>query len=465
MTLSVAIIVSLLMLVVLGYSFNQKDGKLEQGGLLQFESTPQGANVTLDEVLLGSQTNTKSTVDTGNHSVSYNRKGYRTWSKSIYITPGQIGWLSYARLIPTTITPKNVRSFTNLSGALASPERKYMLLSEHADQPVFLLADIQGDKVQYKDLTLPAESYTQPAAGKSQTFTIDRWSDDEQAVLIRHNYDDNQSEWILLDRDSPEKSINITTTFAVQPSKLIFAGTGNKLLFVQTDDIVRRINLDEQTLSRPLATHVANFNGYDEKTIAFTTTPDDKGQRTVGYAAVDIDEPQTIATYPSDNQPLYAAMESYFGHRYVSMLHGTELKIVMGTLPTPSQKANLKTFAKQTIPVGATNMIMTRNGRFVIVQLPDGYATYDIELTKYDKTTWDVQSTTPHDIRWLDDYMIWSDNGGTLRTYEFDGANQQNIMPVAEGYAAEISPNDKYIYGIGRTDKGFELKRALMILP
>src|ERR1700740_1025714 len=79
MTLTVIVIVSLLMLVVLGYSFNQKDGKLEQGGLLQFESIPQGATVTLDEMKLGPQTNTKSTVDTGDHSVSFDRNGYRTW--------------------------------------------------------------------------------------------------------------------------------------------------------------------------------------------------------------------------------------------------------------------------------------------------------------------------------------------------------------------------------------------------
>ena len=77
MTLSVTVIVSLLMLVVLGYQFNQKDGKLEQGGLLQFYSIPTGAQVTLDEMKLGSLTNTKTTVDSGNHFVTFSDNGYR----------------------------------------------------------------------------------------------------------------------------------------------------------------------------------------------------------------------------------------------------------------------------------------------------------------------------------------------------------------------------------------------------
>src|SRR3990167_3949783 len=39
MTTSVVVIVSILMLVILGYSFNRTDGRIEQGGLLQFATT------------------------------------------------------------------------------------------------------------------------------------------------------------------------------------------------------------------------------------------------------------------------------------------------------------------------------------------------------------------------------------------------------------------------------------------
>jgi hypothetical protein len=462
MTATVVIIVTLLTFIVLGYQFNKRDGKIEQGGLLQFASVPQGAAVTLDGIKLGSQTNTKSTVDVGSHSVNFDLKGYRTWKKTIGITAGQVGWVSYARLVPTTVTPKEVRTFSELTGALASPQHNYMLLHQSGDQPTFTLANIQGDTVRYTDLTLPAGSYTAPAEGKTQSFTLDSWSHDEQAVLIKHMYDDGKTEWILLNRGDPTKSINISTTFGVEPSKLIFAGNGNRLLFVQTDDIVRRINLDEQTLSRPLASKVDTFTAYDDKTITYTTTANDKSQRTVGYAAIDIPQPITIATYPADGTVLNAAMATYFSQRYVVILHGDKLTIQTGTLPTVGGAAKLKTVATQTVPAGASNLDMSTNSRFAVMQLPDGFATYDIDLMKFDKSTWATQSPAPKQITWLDDYIIWSDNGNQLRFYDFDGGNQQNIMPVTEGFAASVSPNDKYLYGIYKTDKGFEFRRVQM---
>lgn len=464
MTLSVVTIVSLLMLVVLGYSFNERDGKLEQGGLLQFASTPTGADVILDEVKLGPATNTKATVDAGVHSVSFERQDYRSWKKTISIAPGQIGWLSYARLIPQKVTPSMLRTFTTLSSSLESPQHKYMLLHEAADKPSFVLADISGDTVRYQDVVLPSTVYTQPAAGKAQTFTPMSWSRNEDSFLVRHTYNDDQTEWLIVQRNSPERSVNISTTYAIQPSKILFAGDGNRLLFVQTDDVVRRINLDEQTLSRPLATRVAHFTGYDDKVIVYSTSADEKNQRYVGYATTDIASSVTLATYPADGQPLFADMSNYFNRKYLAIVHGTQLTITAGDLPTLTSKGSMKAFAKQLIPTGTTDLLMSRNHRFAVVQLPDGYATYDIELKKYDKTTWATMPVVQRSLQWLDDYMFWSDAGGMLRFYEFDGANQQNIMPVTEGFSVSLSPNDKFIYGVNKSDKGFDFIRAQLIL-
>lgn len=464
MTLSVIVIVTILMFVVLGYQFNERDGRIEQGGLLQFASVPTGATVTLDNNRLGSRTNSKANVAVGSHNVSFDRDGYRNWKKTITIGAGQIGWLSYARLIPSVIEPVNIRTFTDLSSALASPQQNYMLLHEAADQPSFVLANIQGDTVGYDTVTLPSGSYTAPTAGKTQSFVIDSWSENEAAVLVKHIYDDNKEEWLLLDRNAPDRSVNISATFAIQPSKIVFAGKGDRLLFAQTDDIVRRINLDEQTLSRPLASKVTYFTGYDDKTIAYATSVNSNQQRVVGYAAVDMSDPIILSTYPDDGQPLYATMSTYFSKRFVVVLHGQTLDVKAGTLPTKSDKGSLKHIATETVPVGATDLSLEHNSRFAVMRLPDGYATYDIELDKFDSTVWAVQSATPRALQWLDQYMLWSDHGGQLRLYEFDGANQQNIMPVTEGFAVSVSPNDKYIYGILKSDKGFEFQRARLIL-
>lgn len=464
MTLSVVTIVTLLMLVVLGYSFNQKDGRLEQGGLLQFRSIPTGATVTLDELKLGPETDSKTTVAAGSHSVQFDKSGYRSWKKTIDVRPGQIAWLSYARLIPNNIESQTLREFTALAASVGSPGRNYILMQESVTVPTFVLADVRGDTLEYKDITLPTAILTPNPAGKNHSFAIEKWSANERAVLIRHVYDNDKTEWLLLDREEPEKSINLSTMFAINPSKIQFAGGGEKLLFVQIGDVVRRINIDEETLSRPLATGVAYFNRYDDKTIVYATTADTNAKRTVGYASVDIERPVPFGTYPADDQPLLIDMGSYFSKRYVSILHGQQMTIWSGNVPTLDSKGTLKVFKKQMVPAGALNMTVSRNGRFFVTQLSDGYATYDIDLKKYDHTTWNVLPTVQRELQWLDDYMIWTDAGDRLRFYEFDGANQNDIMPVVEGFTATITPNNKWVYGIGKTEDGLELKRAQLVL-
>ncbi len=461
MTLCVVTIVSILVLVILGYSFNRQDGKLEQGGLLQFASRPTGAAVWINEDPHSSRTNTKAAVVAGNYNIRFERDGYRTWRKSIAITPGQIGWLSYARLIPEELTPQPLREFESLAGALTSPQRNWMLLQLTGNQPVFEVVNLQGDAVRYSTLSLPEESYTTPVTAAPQQFHIEAWSYDEAAILLRHSYDDKQ-EWIVLYRNAPERSVNINALFAVAPNHVEFAGKGNRLLFVQADDVVRRVNLDDQTLSRPLASEVASFSGYDDKMIAYVSLPKDD-KRTVGYGTIDLVDQQILSTYPADDKPLHVAMSEYFNRRYVSVVHDDMLMIERGRLPQGDNKGDMRHFAQVKIAEGTSRLSASTKGRFVAMDMPGGYAMYDLELKKYDKTAWTYSSDSPRPLRWLDDYIVWSDNGGQLRIYDFDGANQYTLMPVVEGFAAAVSPNDKFIYGVTASDKGFELSRVQLI--
>jgi hypothetical protein len=60
---------------------------------------------------------------------------------------------------------------------------------------------------------------------------------------------------------------------------------------------------------------------------------------------------------------------------------------------------------------------------------------------------------------------MWSDRDGTVRLYEFDGANQQDIMQVQPGFEAALSPNSKYLYGITKASDGsYHLTRVKLIL-
>ncbi len=79
MTISVIGLVVVLVFVMLGYQFDSSEGKIEQGGLVQFDSRPAGATVSIDGTVFGTRTASKTTMKAGHHDIEMKLKGYEAW--------------------------------------------------------------------------------------------------------------------------------------------------------------------------------------------------------------------------------------------------------------------------------------------------------------------------------------------------------------------------------------------------
>src|ERR1035437_481705 len=83
MTLSVIVLVTFVTFFMLGFRFDSNNGNLEQNAFLQFSSTPSGATVSIDDIVIGAKTSSKSSVQAGKHTVVMWRDGYQTWQKTV----------------------------------------------------------------------------------------------------------------------------------------------------------------------------------------------------------------------------------------------------------------------------------------------------------------------------------------------------------------------------------------------
>lgn len=466
MTITVLVIVTISIFIILGYSFNRKDGRIEQGGLLQFASKPSGAMVTVDGALLGSRTPTKTTTDAKSHFVTFTRDGYRPWQKSITIKPGGIGWLSYAHLVPTDIKPEAVHAFATVAQSLASPDQKWIAVLAASNSPDMTLVDISSSTPKYTTLSVPETLLTTPTTGGVITYDIVAWNHDSNRLLVKRTYDTDKVEWLLIDRTNTNASTNLTTSTALPIASVRFGDNSGHTVFIQsTDGIVRTLHTDDKTISEPLAEHVSEFSVYDESTLVYVLAPDEAtGVITVGYRTRDMSAPQTIMTYPAGTSAVHAAFGEYFGTRYVATTNNQTMTVYTGTLPTQDVVAKLKTVSTSPLVSPASRLVISSNDRFVISTTTSGYATYDIELKKTDATNFQRASAHGQAVIWLDDYLAASDRAGTLRFAEFDGANQQDIMPVIEGQAMTLTDDDTYIYGFAQAPDGVALTRAKLIL-
>ena len=471
MSVIVVALVAILIFIMLGYQFNRSDGKIEQGGLVQFDSKPTGANVSIDGASFGSQTSSKTTLTAGQHFVTMSRSGYKTWQKSVNVVPGTVLWLNYTRLIPNDLKPSTVTQFSSVSGAIASPDDKWMAIKEEASTPIIKLADISQETPKISSLSLPINSYTHPSAGKSEHFVLEKWDPNSRYIVVKHAYDDTKSEWLIVDSQDVARTKNITKLLDIDVSKLVFNGSNSSLLYVLIGTDLRKIDIDAATLSRPLVSNVADFSLYDNSTLAYTTllTADTKSQsRSVGYYEDGADTPFTIRTYQDDGKtPLKISIGKYFSDIVVAINYGDEVSILKGKLPTATNPSStsLKRIATMNISGGAQYLSIKTNGRFVIAQNGATFENYDVELQKMSKASLKGSAEYTKEMPWLDNYMIWSDRDNILRFYEFDGSNQQDIMPVTSGLGVSLSPNSKYIYGILKeSDTVYRFERVKLIL-
>lgn len=470
MSVTVIALVSVLVFFMLGYQFNRTDGKIEQGGLVQFDTRPTGADVMIDGKALGTRTSSRKTLETGQHFITMQRTGYKQWQKSVDVKAGSVLWLTYARLVPNDLKPASVANYANVSSTTSSPDNKWIAVKEDPATPSIRLADISGDEVEITNLELPATAYTAPSPEKTQSFTLETWSPSSRMILVKHVYDDTKTEWIVVDSQNVSASKNVTTLLGVNATKVVFSGNNNSILYALVENSVRKIDLGATTLSGPLVSNVSEFSLHDNTTIVYTSLLDPASKmRHAGYVTEGATKPRIIRSYADDGQaPLHLAIGKYFDEYFYALSYNETVEVMKGTLPRSDTDSPSALTAVSTInvPSGARYVSILTNGRFVVAQTATTYIVYDLELKKTTTTT--LKSTTPlqRELRWLDAYTAWDDQDGILRTYEFDGMNQHEIMPVAPGFSATYSPSAKYLYGINKsTDGKFHLNRVQMILP
>lgn len=469
MAVSIGLLVTLLLFIVLGYQLNRSDGRFEQGGLVQFDSLPGGAAVNIDGALLGTRTATKSTLSAGNHSFIMTRDGYRSWQKTVTLAPGAVLWLNYARFVPTDIRQENVSSFSALSGSLVSPNVRWIAIKEDANTPEVTLADISRSDVKQKKVSIPGAVITAGNADKPHGFRLSSWDASSRYLLIQHSYNDTAMEWLILDTEDPARSKNITTLFNVAMTNVVFSKSDSNILYAQTDHDVRKIDVNAATLSRPLIANVAEFEVYDRGFIVFTSRLDAAARtRVAGYYEDGADKPKVIRTVSDDGTPaLHMAVGEYFGESYLTIAYGDSVEIWRGKLPADEKDvAGLIHETTLNVPGAAQYVAIRKDGRFVIAQKGGELFVYDNELKRTSKTTVRGLTTGAGRVAWLDDYMFWSSTDGMLRLYEFDGENQNDIMPVLAGQAVTLGNDGTYLYGFtAGTDGTRHLTRVRMILP
>jgi hypothetical protein len=448
MTLATVALTTLAIFYAMGFRFNQATRQFDQGGLLQFRSTPEGATVAIDGEAQSFKTPARANLSAGNHDIAMRLNGYREWKRSITLAPGQLLWLNYTRLIPDSITTTPLRTFPGVAKVVTSPDHRWMLIQPKADVPAFTLVDVNDEKnPAYTDFTLP-ETALHKVDNKYGQFSIVEWDLSSRFVLIHHQ-NGSLNEWLRVERSKPQEAINISQLFGLDISEAHFAGSNPNLIFVKTNDILKRLDIGANSASAALVNGIIQFTVYGDNTVSFTAhnqgAPNET-QEVVGLYKQD--KATIVQAYPA-NTPLLIAYSEYDNHGYLA-IHKSDGAVQLLRDPGASGK-DTSQFAAITVSQPLQWLIFSNNGRMLVGGTDKTMTTYDIELGKALPGTLGFMGGAPlSKPEWLDDYSFWTDVGGRLRIFEFDGQNDREITTVSPGYGVNLSQSGKTLFSISK---------------
>lgn len=463
MTVATLVISTVLVFFALGYRLD-RNFNFTQGGLVQFRSFPESAEVSVNGKKESFKTPGKLNLPAGRHTASLSMQGYHTWSKSFSVDPGQLVWLNYARFVPTSVITEPVHDFASLSASLASPDRQWLLLQARADAPEFALVDLRNEKEpKFSSIQLPEASLTKKD-GKFGTFEIIEWDLKSQYVLIKHKNGDTY-EYLRVDRSKPAEAINLTRVFGLNILEAHFSGNNANLVFANTNGILRRLDLGNTSASGALVTDVKQFVVYGEDRIAFAAihnpnTPDAK--QIVGVQRGD--KLTTVRTLPTDKQVIFSYSE-YDDHDYLAIgtTDSSKVEVVRDPRADGAKEANT-VFAQFDLGRPVKWLSFSNNGRMLVAQHDASFATYDLEEAKSYQFALDYGAISTQ-LKWIDDFYLWSDVGGKVRIVEFDGQNGHEITAAQPGFSATLSSNGKRLFSVQKSSSGqFSLQASKMTL-
>lgn len=464
MSITVIVVVALLVLVVANYGFNRETGTLEQRGLVQFASTPSGANVTIDGSLLSSRTSTKQSVEPGEHSFILHRSGYEPWKLKTNIPEGSLVWLNYARLVPQKRSNQSISTYASMVASLPAPDKKSILLQYDQSRPVFRLVDITHDQPSEKDITLASTLYAEPTEGQVPIFSLDSWDKGGRYVLVRVTLGD-ATDVIVVDTRNPERSVNISREFSLPITQAIFSGHSGNILYIVSENNLRKVDISGGTVSRALVSGIESFSLFDTHTIAFTAQApgDSEGAASSRVAGIyrDGDDKPTILKTTQQDTPLFIATSTYYGSIYTAIAEGTKLTLYKGQYDRGVK--NLERIAEKTIAAPITRVEFNETGSYVLIRSGTSYTSYGLERKLFRTVDLPVAASG---LYWLDPMHLGLIVDGTLTMRDIDGTNKHDLTAVSGIHQGVLSRNGTYLYSIGAAsdDTGVQLQRFRMIL-
>lgn len=462
MTATVVGVVSVLVFLTQGWRLDEKF-EVQQTGLVQFNSSISNSIAEIDKNKLPEGTPTKMLVKPGSHEFSIWKKGYQTWWRRADVKIGEILWLNYARLVPKKLSEKSFLNILNLKSAQVSPDKKkiFAISKDNNGEVAFWLIDISSNEPKISKVNFSSDifkrNYQNTESARQANFykiaenlQFSKASNDNKKALLSFK-NGEKNEWLILNFENPDESINLTQKFHIDFSKIIPSNDElTKLIGISGSDL-REINLSNSTISAAILSDVVDFELYDKENIVYVEKKTTSNDFLVGLRKNDknIEIAKNIKKQPK------VAIGRYYRESYVYVGQDSKINIYKSASWTEkmrlSKTLDLKFSPDQLKLNGESRILVAKSGKNIY--------SYDIET----RNEYQFSVSNEGDIKWLDDFILGDFEGERMVIYDFDGMNKQVLSGAISNLPFTLSNDNKYIYSFIKNESGgFSINRLNM---
>ncbi len=417
-----------------GFWVDRDTGTIIQNGLVFVDAHPEPATITLNGQNKGT-TNARFTIPAGTYTLGLSRPGYRSWKHALTLAGGHVERYAYPFLFPEKLVTKDADLFTATPGfATASPDRRWYVSEQANSLTNFEQVDLISSANTVSALVIPEGVFT--AAAGDHHMQLVEWSTDNRHLLVKHSYGENLNEFVMLDREQPASSVNITKLFPTQNfSQLALRDKRfDQIYALMADGTLQSFDTKSKQLTT-IASHVLAFKAYGADRLLYITSED----ATPGLVTAKLRDNNityTLRTLTA-NTTYLLDLASYNGSQYIVVGAAAEGKVYDYKNPINDLK---QTPRKVPTPVAIlkvsqpTMVSFSATAQFVVVQASSNFAVYDAEMDRYYRYDIKKPIDNAQSATWMDGHRIVALSQGKVVAFDYDGANIQTLSAANVGY-------------------------------
>lgn len=456
--LAIGIATLILLYQSYGYGLDGK-GNVTQNGLLFVSSQPNGADIYLNGKRYKSATNSRVVAPSDTYTLQVSKSGYRSWQRQVVVNGGDVQHFDYPFLFPSKLQTGTLASQTvTPSIAMQSPDKRWLMLGQGDNPGAFTEYDLKNPAQPVAStVSLPANTFT-PGDG-AQTWSQVEWASDNQHVLLLHTYVSSgvtSKEYVLLNRDTPVDSINLTKTLSLSQTEAV-------TLFNNRVQQFYVYNLADKTLAR-VNGNDANVVSKIEHVLAFKTYADDKvlyvsdqslaGKAVSGQVSVvlqDGEKASTLRTLPAGAESYVLNLAQYSGDWYIAVAASNDTATYIYKNPQNQTLTSKQLYPSpwRRLPVAANYLSFSDNTQFLLAENGQNFVVYDFEniIQYHYKIAASLDAPQAHAV-WMDGDRLEYVSDGKLRVMDYDYRNRQTLVSADPQYPVFYASNFSYLYAL-----------------